>query len=312
MTTFKYNPRIVLADQFDMVALLADMGLNENGSVPMAYSGSAAWKNGGRIVMGNRPHGDNLPATWVSDYDDVTYPTEYAYCTSNWWTGVNGWFVTYPGSNNTTTNAAIKFRNCEIYGKFAGGTDWQKISVGDSTKVLRSVAYFDVTTFENLPTTADPIFLSGEGNLPVFSHVASAADRSAASAVAAKYRAMHTRLTEYTNFDALTLKALVVTFEAKIVSIDGLPFNGVTEILVHAGADYMPLYTDEVGEGKLIGATYKPAVFNSRFIVLDTENEWRRLYGSTYLHANTQTPNGADHVNVAADFTGSPIKRQYA
>lgn len=310
MTTFSSNPQIVLADQFDMTALLADMGLNENGSVPMAYSGSAAWKNGGRMVMGNRPNGDNLPSTWVADYDEITYPTEYSYCLNNWWTGCNAWFVTYPGSNNTTTNAGIKFRNAEIYAKYTGQSGWTRLNP-ESLPTLRSVAYFDVTTFTNLPTTADPIFLPSEGNLPVFSHVASPADRSAASAVAAKYRAMHTRLTEYTNFDAANLEALMVTFEAKIVSIDGLAFNGVTEILVHAGADYQPLYTDSVGTGKLIGATYKPAAFNSRFRVLDTADEWVRLYGSTYLHADTNATLGTTYTNVAADFTNNPIAHQY-
>lgn len=308
MSTFSSNPQVISADQFNMTTLLADMGFNESSFVPMAYAGSAAWKDGGRIVMGNRPHGDNLPSTWTAAYNSVTYPTEYAYCTSNYWNGINGWFVTFPGSTNTTTNAGIKFRNAEVYVKYAGSANWERVTP-ENKRLLRAVAYYQLSDFTDLGVTAVPVF--SDGNLPVFSHVAVAGDRAAASADTAKYRAMHTALTEYTEIDGVNVDAVMFTVEAALISVDGAAFNGVTSIGFHAGIDYLPLHTDTVGTGKLIGATYKPAACNSRFIVLNTADQWRRVYASSYLHANTATTVTPAQTNVAADFTGNPIARQY-
>lgn len=310
MTTFSSNPQIISADQFDMTASLAHMGLNENGAVIMAYAGSGQWKDGGKIVRGNECHGSSLPQFWVDDWDpNPLYTDELAYCQNNYWNAVNPWFVIYPKDDNTCTNAAVQWRGAEVYYLSVADGLWHRVS-SQATRVLRSVEYYTASTFVGSGVTADQIFVPGGGNIPGFCPAISAA-RGAPSSTTTDYRAMHTSLLDYDVIDGSDVAGFFATCEVRVQPVDGVAFNATPKILMQLGMDLEPTSTDTVGTGYLVGASYKVSVSNSRFNLIPTDGSWRRLYCSTYLHADTIPPSVAAYANVAADFTGNPITRQY-
>lgn len=310
MSYFNFTPQVVLADEFDMTEMLAQMGLNEGGKVIMAYAGSGQWKDRGRIVRGHELHGSSLPSSWVSAWNP-SYPTELAAIQNSYWNGINPWEVVFPAAGNTCTNAGVQVRGAEIYILRADTGIWERVSYS-ITELMRSVGYYSVDAFADLGVTAEAVYNAAWGNIPAFCPVPVVGDRAASSSDTAKYRAMHTSLLPYAQMDGANVAAVFATCQVRLVPVSGGSLNGTPEILFQLGIDAEPEYTDTVGTGNLIGAINKPALCNGRFNLIPADGTWRRVYCSTYRHPAASVTVSEAYGDVASVFTNNPVKRQYA
>lgn len=309
MSKFNYNPQIVLADEFDMAESLVHMGLNEDGAVIMGYTGAGQWKDGGKIMRGSECHGVSLPQFWIDGWNPAPeHAANLAYCQNNYWNAGNPWFVIFPRNDNACTNAAVEWRNAEVYYLSKTTGKWVRVS-GDATRVLGSVEYYNIVNFTGSGVTADQVFVPGGSNIPGFC-TAIAAARGSASADTANYRAMHTSLLAYRALPGSDVAAFFITCEVRVQPTDGVAFNATPKIMMQLGMDLEPLDTDKVGTGKLSGASYKVSVANSRFSLIPTDGSWRRLYCSTYAGPQTIVGMSAAYTNPASAFTDNPVRRQ--
>lgn len=252
----------------------------------MSLNSGWLWQFKAWTGMGNRPHGDNLAAGYVSKINSLigtTYPQNYSDLISKPWQDVTGWVGVHPAAENTCTNAVVLISDLQVqwFDKTVG--TWKLVSsIAAIERVPTNLKWWTKDTFTSLGN-CDKVY-PNRLNIPRFSNVNSSADRSAPSSDPAKYSIIHNGMSrapvDYTKVGGIT-----VMCKARIEPISG-SLNGVPSIMMQVGADYNPETGLNTGQGLLTGINDIPAVGASQFKKLELTDQ-TFLYTTARINPNT-------------------------
>lgn len=259
----------------------------------MSLNPAWLWARKAWIGMGNRPHGDNLAAGYVSRiYDQIgtTYPDHYSALISNPWQDVTGWVVVHPAAENTCTNAVVLIYDLQVQWFDKTDNTWKLVSTTAAIeRVPTNLQWWTKNTYASLGN-CDKVY-PNRLNIPRFSNVNSSADRFAPSSDPAKYSILHNGMSrapvDYTKVGGIT-----VMCKARLEPISG-SLNGVPSIMMQVGADYYPETGINNGQGLLVGANAIPAVGASQFKKLELTDQvflftTARINPNTYYELTSQ------------------------
>lgn len=203
------------------------------------------WMQKAYISMGNQLHGNNLNSDWIALYSGVP---NYAELASIPWTDLVGWIYVHPGAANTCTNSAIQIYDFQIQIFNLLTNQWELASDPAVGRNLLVSTWYDLDTPSISGGATDKIY-PNRYNMPALSSVKVSGDRAAASSDPSKYWALHNAMSRVVNVDYTKIGGIVALCRAKLVSVDGLAFNGVSQIMMAVGVDAYPTPNSSPGKG---------------------------------------------------------------
>lgn len=209
---------------------------------------SFGWMSKAYISMGNRLHGDNLNSDFTSLYNGAPNYTELA---SIPWTDIVGWTWIHPGAINTCTNSAVQVYDFQIQIFNINTNKWEMVSTAAAGRELTGSTWYDLST-TSISGGANDLIYSNRYNLQAFSTVKLTGDRAAAATIPgqeSKFWATHVAVSRASGLDYSIIGGVVAMCRAKLVSVDGLPLNGVSKMMMNIGLDAYPVPNSTPNKG---------------------------------------------------------------
>lgn len=229
---------------------------------------------GAFIQQGWRMHGDSAPYWWANALTDPNKNNPGTGVLQRYWNALDIWGVAWPGLDNTTTNANVAFWDIQAYVLLTSTGKWTRIDNGNGRPIY-PLNYYNFANFSlSSAGTAiyDPTYSRmGMNNVP------NSADRSAASSDTTKYRIAHNALTDWINVDGSDVAGIFGTAKARMYTINGAAYNGVTKIYCSVGCDLKPELSSSHGVGELAGVDYYPGSGGSSRILMPTDGSIQRI-----------------------------------
>lgn len=255
------------------------------------------WMAGAVNNRGFRTFGDSLYSAYFNNL--LVYPNNPSQTYD--WPVWQPWHLAYPGSNNTTTNVAVRIQNMQGYWMHKDTHVWSKINPIKMYAKNNKIKPISGPVGGG-STAAAKFFSSGTDPVPGFPVVRLAADRLAASSNVLVYNSLHSVFDSLGTTYRFTLPAtntpsggdlggLMLACDVDLFSTDGQPFNGVTEILVQLGSDFLPALNSQQGQGDMAfrpGITpWTPNNCSSKLCyITPTVGVKTRVHNVTYTAAN--------------------------
>lgn len=229
------------------------------------------WMTRAYISMGNRLHGDNLNSDWKTLYSGAP---DYDTLTAMPWTDISGWFFIHPGAANTCTNSAVRLYDFQVQMYNLTTRAWELVSDPAVNREMTVSTWYDMPTQSVSGGTTDRIYYPGQRyNLPAVSTVPNSSNRSGAAELpleTTKFSSAHSALGRASGLDYTKIGGIAVLCRAKLISVDGNAFNGVSQMMLAIGADAYPAPNTTPGSGILTGVGIMPSMCINAFQIVGT------------------------------------------
>lgn len=309
--------RVVTAESvappaFSVAAIEENMGLITPYEV-MGSGSTSLGKTRGLLNRGFRTYGDSLYYSYLKNLADQPPNPDQ----SKDWSELQVWHAAYPGKNNTSTNVCIRIQNFEGYWFHKTNHVWTKFNV--PKLYANANDWHDLAAYTDGKVTADRILQAGNP-IPGFPFVRYPADRVNPSVPPdeTKYRTLHSvfngggayrfALPAVNNPSGGDLGGFMLTCEVDLFPVSGSSFNGVTEILMQLGSDFMYPGGNQ-GSGSMAFATppsWTPNTTSSKYCYINpTIGQKTRVHCTTYWDEAVNGSGVAINTKVAGYMGGS-------
>lgn len=244
------------------------------------------------MVMGNIPHGNALPSSYVSSLANNSIA-------NTWWDAGAPWIDIVSGDSNTCTNARVLISALETYILRKSTNKWEKLFDHDGN-IRSGLDYYNIGSY-SYTAKADKKII-GNKNLNSFNDFSNVGARGTDVLSSTDYRLLHKQIHKIKSLPGggVDLGGLFVTCLVKLVSESGdSSFNGVCKKYARIGFDFFPTITSSLTTDMAfsVGNSYNPGSGGSSFTLIPTNNEWFRLFYIPYLD------NGAYLDNTSLYYT---------
>ena len=273
-------------------------------------------KTRGILNRGFRTYGDSLYTSYLNNL--AVYPNNPSQTRD--WSELQVWHAVFPAKGNTSTNVCVRIQNFQAFWLHKTTHVWTPINV--ARLYANTNEWHDLAAYTDGKVTADRILQSGNP-IPGFPVVRYAADRNAPSADETKYRTLHSvfngggsfrfAMPAVNNPSGGNLGGFMLTCEVDLFPISGSTFNGVTQIVMQLGSDFMYPGGNQ-GAGDMAFATppaWTPNTTSSKYCFIDpTIGVKTRVHCTTFWDEQVNGSGVALNTKVAGHMGGSGASKE--